>query len=182
MKMSNKLLLIGFLTGLLLISAIHVSLYAKYKKGDYTLYHEEDRLRPGQQSFPQIKSVSFTNLPGVVVKFGGVTRIDTSDTRIEVTYHGNTLQISGKRRYDDTNLGPDLAINLPHNIMLALFNSSVKFTGSTQTDSVDVQLVNSSLASSDGKFGRLSITTDSASRISLSSNQLLNANIKSISH
>ena len=40
MKKSNKLLWGGFLTVLLMIAGIHIALYAKYKNGNYTIYHQ----------------------------------------------------------------------------------------------------------------------------------------------
>jgi hypothetical protein len=52
------------------------------------------------------------------------------------------------------------------------------FHDNTQVDHLDLQLSNSVLESAEGNFGQLTIVTDSLSRISLPTKQLLKANIR----
>ena len=228
MKKSNKLLLAGFLAVILLISAIHITLYAKYKAGDYTVYNPEEDLVPqAMQSFPNILVVSVRNVSGATVKFSDVAEFEKgTDESIHYVQKGDTLVITGK---DDPNRKDNwhpVTIHLPYNASFSLFNSSLSieqgkkiaqnnpvfyleksevhfsggrsglqfghvklvasdsstasFKGNTQVANLDVQLLNSSINCSEGNFSQVSIVTDSLSRISLQSKDLLKANIKTI--
>jgi hypothetical protein len=223
MKKSNKLLLGGFLTLLLIFAAIHIALYAKYKGGDYTIYNAEDDLaRLSMQQFPNILFVSVRNVPGATVKFSDVAQVEKSEEDdIQYTRKGDTLQITGSS--DQQEFSRPLTIFLPYNSTLSLQNSSlafengkkeapnnpvihlqksevffpgeqnplslghlrlfasdsslVLFRGNTQVAHLDVRLSNSSIETTEGDFSKLTIVTDSLSRISLSAKQLLKANI-----
>src|SRR5829696_7722228 len=98
MKKSNKLLLAGFLAVVLLISAIHITLYAKYKAGDYTIYNPEDDLTAqSMQSFPNILFVSVQNVPLGNVKYHDVAQVEKGEEDdIQYVRKGDTLVITGK--------------------------------------------------------------------------------------
>jgi hypothetical protein len=226
MKKSNKLLLGGFLAVVLLISAIHITLYAKYKAGDYTVYHQTEEL-PSQsfQTFPQILFVSVRDVAGATVRFSDVAQVEKADENdIQYVQKGDTLLITGKRGVNEAGMLHPMIFHLPSTATLSLLNSTLSFAGSvtknennpviylekstavfsgagkplqfghvkvvasngstltfkgnTQVDHLEVQLLNSSIEYSKGNPGQLSIVTDSLSHISLSSNHLLKANIK----
>jgi hypothetical protein len=62
MKTSNKILLILFVTALLMITAVHLTLYAKYKKGEVSSF---EQIRGGdsyEQALPTVKYVSIIGL------------------------------------------------------------------------------------------------------------------------
>ncbi len=224
MKKSNKLLVGGFLTVLLFITAIHVSLYAKYQAGDFTLYNAEDDLAPlAMQSFPNIVFVSVRNVPGATVRFADVAQLqkDKNDGW-NYTQKGDTLQITGNN--DLQGFRESVVFHLPAAATMALSNSSISFEagnkpvpgtptillnksvaifsgertplqmgdlrvvasdqslllfrGKGQVAGLDVQLSQSAIEADGSEFGRLAITTDSISRISLPAKQLLKATIK----
>jgi hypothetical protein len=127
MKKSNKLLIGGFLTVLLFITAIHVSLYAKYKSGDYTIYNAEDDMSQlSMQQFPNILFVSVQNVPNAYVKFGAVAQMEKgAEDGLQYVRKGDTLQITGK----ETQQGfrSPASLYLPHNVTLSAYNSSLFF-------------------------------------------------------
>lgn len=62
MKTSNKILLIYFLFALLGITAVHVTLYAKYNRGEYVSFDKIREERMEEIALPNIKYVSVTGL------------------------------------------------------------------------------------------------------------------------
>jgi hypothetical protein len=129
MKKSNKLLLGGFLTLLLFITAMHVSLYAKYKAGHYTIYNEEEDLTQlAMQQYPNILFVSVRNVSAGTVKFSDVAQVEKdTDDGLQYVQKGDTLQITGN--VADEEFHSPATFYLPHNATLSLFNSSLSFVG-----------------------------------------------------
>jgi hypothetical protein len=128
MKKSNLLLLVGFLTIVVLISAIHITLYAKYKAGNYTIYNEEEELAAeAMQTFPNIAFVSVQNVPIVNVKFSDVAKVGKADNEdLQYTRTGDTLVIGVKVGVDRDHI--DLhEIHVPNNVTLSAFNSTLSF-------------------------------------------------------
>lgn len=133
MKKSNKLLLGGFLTLLLFITAIHLSLYAKYKAGNYTVFHAEEELGSlPMQQFPNILFISVRNVPEAIVRFSDVTKVgkDTDDN-LQIVQKGDTLQITGRGAQQE--LEPPTTIYLPHNATLSVYHSSLSFMAGKKT-------------------------------------------------
>ncbi len=103
MKTSNKILLGAFLTSMLIIVSIHITLYAKYKKGEYKIAGDEMWL-PNMLTYPleDVKYVSMENLENVIVTPGDSTKLqyekaDEDDNNIlSVTKNRDTLFLKGK--------------------------------------------------------------------------------------
>ena len=128
MKKSNKLLLGGFLTVILLITGIHVALYAKYKKGDYTIYHEEDRLAGIMQPFPNVSFVTIRNVYGAKIHFSDRAEIEKDkEDVIQYIQSGDSLIITGREREYELDSRPPVNITLPFNVTLSAFNSVLYF-------------------------------------------------------
>lgn len=222
MKKSNKILLAGFLFLLLFITAIHITLYAKYRSGHHTLYSESESLAASPlQLMPNILVVAIRDVPYGTVMFGDVARVEKEEKGVRYVQHGDTLQITGNNHQPGFK-GPAV-FHLPANATLSVQNSSLvirpgatkapgnpviylqkaqvefsgnqgalklgnlkifasgqsgaSFYGNTQVEQLEVQLSASVLRSGEGRFGRLSIVTDSLSHISLPSKTLLKAAI-----
>ena len=128
MKKSNLLLLTGFLAIVVLVSAIHITLYAKYKAGNYTIYNEEEDITAdAMQTFPNIAFVSVRNVPIVNVKFGDVARVEKAENEdLQYTRTGDTLVISAKVGADRDRINLHL-IHVPNNVTLSVFNSTLSF-------------------------------------------------------
>lgn len=138
MKKSNLLLLVGFLGIIVFISAIHITLYAKYKSGDYTIYNEEEDLAAdAMHTFPNIAFVSVRNVPIADVRFSEVAQAEKGlDEDLQFTRKGDTLEISPKSgaNYDRVRMQ---AIYLPGNVTLSLTNSSLSFSPATKATQIN---------------------------------------------
>ena len=131
MKKSNKILLGGFLIAVLLLSALHISLWAKYKSGDYVAYQPEDELASMvMQSFPHVKFVSLRHVPNLNVRFSDSTQVEEGrGDELRYTQKGDTLVISAKDSLGQNQYSGELAMRLPRNASVHAFKSSVSFTG-----------------------------------------------------
>lgn len=96
MKTSNKLLIAGFAIVVLLVTALHLTLYANYKNGNYTPYYGREATGPDEvRSFPSVKHVSISNLADATISFGDVAQVKKADEKnIQVTQRGDTLVIT----------------------------------------------------------------------------------------
>ena len=118
MKTSNKILLGAFLTSMLIIVSIHITLYAKYKKGEYKIAGDEMWL-PNMLTYPlgDIKYVSLENIDNVTVLQGDSSKLqyekadEDDDNILSVTRKQDTLFLRGEnvaktggRWYRRTNL------------------------------------------------------------------------------
>ena len=158
MKKSNKLLLGGFLTLLLILAAIHIALYAKYKAGDYTIYNEEDDLTSlSMQQFPNILFVTLRNVPEGTVKFSDVAQLEKGkEDDFQYTRNGDTLQITGTANQQEYRR--PVTFYLPANATLSLFNSSFVFeAGKEVTQNNPVVYLQNSRAIFPGNQGPFSL-------------------------
>jgi hypothetical protein len=130
MKRSNKILLGGFLVAVLLLSALHISLWAKYRSGDYVAYQPEDELASMvMQSFPHVKFVSLRHVPSANVHFGDSAQIEErTGNDLRYTQRGDTLVVSATDSLRQGNFIGEVAMRLPKNASVHAFKSSVSFT------------------------------------------------------
>ncbi|MET0391809.1 MAG: hypothetical protein ABW019_01655 [Chitinophagaceae bacterium] len=127
MKKSNKLLLGGLLTLILLIVAMHIALYAKYKNGDYTIYHPEDELADIMKPFPGVSFVTLLNVYAVNVRFGDKAEVEKGEEDvIQAVQKGDTLIITGQEYSDVLEARRPVNITLPPGVTLSAFNSSLR--------------------------------------------------------
>lgn len=118
MKTSNKILLGAFFTAMLIILSIHITLYAKYKKGEYKIAEDEMWL-PNMLTYPleDVKYVSMENLDNITIIPGDSTKLqyekadEDDDNILSVTKNHDTLFLKGQsvgktegRWYRRTNL------------------------------------------------------------------------------
>lgn len=160
MKKSNKLLAGGFLTALLLITAVHITLYAKYKAGDFTVYRAADHLTSGPvQLFPNILFVSVRNVSDASVEFNDVAGVE-KDEEDDVSYvqKGDTLLITGRDSLDQRGVRHRVAFSMPYNATLSAFNSSLSFeTGKKTAESNPVVYLQKSKAFFSGRESPLQL-------------------------
>jgi hypothetical protein len=136
MKKSNKLLLGGFLTVLLMIAGIHIALFAKYKKGSYTIYHPVDKRADGSmQSFPNVSFVIIRNVSGASIQFG--TRAEGEKAKedvVQFVQEGDSLIITGKRYIGDPDERRRINFTIPYNATLSAVNSFLYFEKGKKDD------------------------------------------------
>jgi hypothetical protein len=165
MKKSNKLLLGGFLTVILMITGLHIAIYAKYKNGSYTIYHrhrEEIKKDEGMQSFPDVKFITIRDVPMASVYFSRYAEAEKGrEALIQIIQKGDSLVIIGQPdgKSPDGRARGMVTIILPENATLFVVNSYIHFQGEAHP---------------------LSIVTDSISRFSVQSKHLLKTTITTI--
>ncbi len=129
MKNSNKLLLGGFLTVILLISAIHITLYAKYRSGDYTIYND-DLHSMVMQSFPHVKFISISNIANVTVRFSDSMKVEKMEgNEIRYMQRGDTLHVSATDTSAPNRYLDEVIIDIPPHASLYAFNTMLSFKG-----------------------------------------------------
>ena len=156
MKKSNKLLLAGFLILLLFITLIHITLYAKYKSGNYTVYNESESLAQSpMQLFPNILYVSVRDVPYAMVMFSDVARVEKEgEKEIQYIQKGDTLQITG--RAGQPGFRRPAFFYLPYNATLSVYNSSLLFRpGKTTVSANPVLYLQNAQARFSGTEGSL---------------------------
>lgn len=127
MKKSNKLLLGGFLTVILLVTGIHIALFAKYKNGNYTIYHPQDKREERMQSFPNASFIIIRNVGGATVQFGDIAQVEKGrENVIQYIQKGDSLIITGQND-DDQPDGRLVNFTLPYNATLSAVNSFLYF-------------------------------------------------------
>jgi hypothetical protein len=103
MKTSNKILLSALLAFLLIMVSVHAAIYAKYKKGDYTLITDNFlNLNFVSYSLEDVKVVSVNNVENLTVRNADTSNFryekpDANDENIlQFTKNGDTLFVTGK--------------------------------------------------------------------------------------
>ncbi len=108
MKTSNKILLSAFLIGLFILVGVHIALYAKFKKGEYTMV--SDDMWPTNMitySLEGVKYVSIDNLENLVIRKSDSTKlrydkpIEGDENMLSVTRKNDTLFLLGKSTGND---------------------------------------------------------------------------------
>ncbi|MEO8404376.1 MAG: hypothetical protein ABI480_07270 [Chitinophagaceae bacterium] len=230
MKKSDKLIIAGFLLVICIITAIHITIYAKYKKGEYSIYNVEDnQVAASMESFPGIKFISLRNIPASAAKFGDIAQVEKGfENQIQYSRNGDTLVITGREAINHRDIRDRATFTFPYNTTLSFFNSSLtlktnnkskeintelhlqkssalffgkdnplrfgymkvfasdssiaSFKGNTQISNFEVQLSASAIEYGEGNFDQLTIVTDSVSRISLQTKNLLKAKITTVAN
>lgn len=103
MKTSNKILLGTFLIALLILAGIHIALFAKYKKGEFTLVGDD--MWPTNMltySLENVKYVSVENIESITIHKGDTSKLqydkntEYDDNLLSITRKQDTLFLSGK--------------------------------------------------------------------------------------
>ena len=100
MKKSNKILMVIFLTAILIVAGIHVSLYAKYKSGNVSAYTEQ---QPNEnlETYPlsNRQQVRLENIGTVLVYVSATPSLkyEKGQKDIKVTEEGGVLVVSAPK-------------------------------------------------------------------------------------
>ena len=140
MKKSNKLLLGGFLTVILLIAGIHIALFAKYKNGNYTISKAiEETSNERMQSFPIVSHVVIRNVRTAGVIFSDMAAVERNkEDLIKYEQQGDSLIITGHYYNDDQPDGrSQVNFTLPHNVTLHAVNSYLNFVKAENTEGIN---------------------------------------------
>ncbi|MCG2615172.1 hypothetical protein LZZ85_12805 [Terrimonas sp. NA20] len=134
MKKSNKILLGGFLTILLLITGVHIALYAKYKSGHYTIYKPGDTdQRTPTQSFPNVSIVTIRNT-AVDISFGDTLSVEKGKEKfVRFVQQGDSLVITPRAEEERFRNRGAVKLILPYNASLSAYNSNISFVNGSES-------------------------------------------------
>ena len=134
MKKSNKILLGGLLTIILVIVAVNIALYANYKAGNvvpYTDSQAEDAT--SIKEFANTRSIQIRNLNNVVVRLGDKMRVEQygeDNGNVVLAEQNGMVSLSVK----DTTYGEDISFHyvivyVPENTAITSHKSNVRVEG-----------------------------------------------------
>jgi hypothetical protein len=138
MKKSNKILLGGFLTIILLIAGIHIALYAKYKTGHYTIYQPADKeQQTPMQSFPNVSIVTIRNC-AADISFGDALSAETGKEKfIQYLRQGDSLVIMPMNNGEQFRNRGAIKIILPSSAILSAYDSELSFDSGKENENTD---------------------------------------------
>jgi hypothetical protein len=182
MKKSNKLLLGGFLTVMVMIAGIHIALFAKYKNGDYTIFHPEDnRGKDRMQSFPGVSYVMIRNLRGVTIQFGEKAEGEKNkEDVVQYQQKGDSLVITGLDFTGEPDGRRLVNVTLPYNATLLADNSLLYFekgkTGIDTNPMIYLQKSHAVFFNADAPFrlGHVKVIASDSSMVVFHSNTQVN--------
>jgi len=128
MKKSNKILLGGFLTVVLLITGIHITLYAKYKNGHYSIYQPGGKgQQASMQSFADVSAIIIRK-GDAVISFGDTLSVEKGkEEYVQYARQGDSLVITGRNNDERYRNRSRIKLVLPHNATLSAFHSNISF-------------------------------------------------------
>ena len=157
MRTSNKILLGTFLTAILLISAIHIALYAKYKNGSYSTLKEIEEDNFNHHSIKNVTRIIATGFENITLIPSDTAKLDiekSTQNNVRFEIKDGTLIIRGdsvfrepgkpdyiQRSYQDIN------IYLPSFQNITVDNSTLYINGSKDSSnakSYEIDLQNGS--------------------------------------
>lgn len=159
MRTSNKILLGSFITTTVILVGIHVSLYAKYKKGDFIDIVKADRFN--MQILPGVKYVSATGLNRFNIIASDTLKIETEKnhpSQLRVSVEGETLVITGdtliRRNAFEDREGTYSPVNLylPSSVKVKIDFCELELNGSpdsSSSKSYDFELTETSMMMGD---------------------------------
>jgi len=132
----------GFLLLIFIITAIHFTIYARYKNGEYSIYNVEDHLVPASmESFPGIRFISVRDIPGATAKFGDIAQVEKDvEHGIQYSRNGDTLVIAGKNGVNQRVIRDRVVFTFPYNATLFFFNSSLTLMTGSKSAEINVEL------------------------------------------
>jgi len=133
MKKSNKILLGGLLTVLLVSVAVQVALYARYKAGHYIPYSErmsEEAART--QEFANARHIDIRYFKNVSVRIGDrlmVEQFGYDAEEIILTQKGGSVQLSLKDTISNSDVFGYMVVYVPENSLITAHKASLRVEG-----------------------------------------------------
>ena len=127
MKKSNKILLGALLTGILVLTGIHIALSAKYKSGNYTAYNEKEHDRNTEShALANIRQVKVENVGYVTVRYNATPSMKYTKgiKNVKITEQNGVLTVTMPKDADGEG-SRDLSVHLyvDSNMLVQLQNS-----------------------------------------------------------
>jgi len=139
MRTSNKIILGIFLAPLIILTALHLTLYAKYKSGNYTVMKTVTEDRFTRLVLTHIVSVSVYGLNDFNIMPSDTTKleIEKEHDRLHYVVNGDSLVIRGDSANDQsqgsTRNHHAVNVYLPQGATIRANNSGIELRGSKDT-------------------------------------------------
>lgn len=181
MKKSNKLLFGAFIGGILFLSAIHISLFAKYRSGDHIPFTGEMESL-FMQSYPHVKFVSIRNVENIAIQFGDSLKTEKAEDKdLKFSQEGDTLHIQRADTASQDGYWEGLRIQLPYGMPVTAFNSQLYFSGKGSSDTaVFPLLLNKSRASFYGEHQAMQLGNVQLTAVNHSGAEFHNSHINTL--
>ena len=191
MKTSNKILVGAFIVALLILISVHVTLYARYKKGEFTLVSNEWQLNLATLSLDNVKYLSVDNIDNINVHLSDSSKLmydkpDEGDqNRLSFTKKNDTLFVTAKANNASIRWYRRADLYLSQNLSSKFINSEVhlsKRKGRLNSQVLSLDLDNSvlninALGSEDAVFPALNISARNKSHIAFNKAYLKNLSV-----
>lgn len=133
MKKSNKILLGGFLTLVLVLVSVYMTLSARYKAGHYTSYNgnmDEEAIRT--QEFANTRHIDVRYFKNVSVRVGDRMKVEQFGYDAEdiiLTQKGGTVQLSLKDSTSNDNMYGYMVVYVPENSLVSAHKATLRIEG-----------------------------------------------------
>lgn len=153
MKTSNKILVGAVLTIMLVLAAVHIALYAKYKKGDFVTRQQLHEERYVKQTLKGVTNIRLSGLANVDIMPSDtfVLEIENQgkDHEITVEQKGDSLILNGGNSFKDkegkinlTRSYYSVILHLPSGASIITNESEVRIKGAKDTISAPLYSIN----------------------------------------
>jgi hypothetical protein len=133
MKKSNKILLGGLLTVILIIVAVHVALYARYKAGYYTPFNQKETATASNvKTFANAHHIDIRYFRNVSIQVGEQMRIEPygfDENELVITEKGGMVQLAPRDSANGDDLYGYMLIHVPANSLVTAHNATIRVEG-----------------------------------------------------
>ena len=186
MKTSNKILVSAFVLALLILVSVHLTLYAKYKKGEFSVVPNEWQPNLATLSLDNVKYLSVNNIENVTLHLSDSSKIayekpgTSDDDVLSFTTKNDTLFVTGKNNTGNIRWFRRTDVYISQNLPLHFVNSQVHLSqrkGMFKAEGLAFSLDSSSLhidklGNPTSKFLLLTIAARNKSHVSLNDTYL----------
>lgn len=129
MKTSNKILLGGLLTVILLLVTVHAVLYARYKAGYFTSVKDQDKRASNTKEFANARQIDIRYFKNVSIQVGDRMRIEPygfKDNELVLTEKSGVVQLAPKDSASSDDLYGYVLVYVPENSSVTTHNAILR--------------------------------------------------------
>jgi hypothetical protein len=130
MKKSNKILLGGLLTFILILAAINVALYARYKSGQYVAFTDKEADEAATvNEFPNARQINIRHLRNVVIRVGDKLRVEQfgeDDGNIALSEKGGVVELASKDSSSIDRIFDYVIVYVPNNSTITAHKAQMR--------------------------------------------------------
>ncbi len=131
MKTSNKILVGAFVIALLILFSVHLTLYAKYKKGEFSIVSNEWQPNLATLSLDNVKYLSVDNIDNISIHLSDSSKLlydkpqEKDEETLSFTRKDDTLFVTGKNDQGNIRWYKRADLYLSQNLASKFTNSQI---------------------------------------------------------